>query len=183
MNRPTSLILKIAALMWLVVAAPLADAVAQQRQRVFFHASGENAKYIKQYAIDVPDMRGHHLRVYEIRRTFPTNPPIVNGLAIKEIWTRGMADYTEDNGHGTLYSEYLMENGDRFFSFASVVAHKIGEDDYLSNTVGYITGGTGKLDGIQGALKTTARTHPKAGTLEVDTEIQYTIDKSQDSPK
>jgi hypothetical protein len=183
MNRPTSLILKIAALMWLVVAAPLADAVAQQRQRVFFHASGENAKYIKQYAIDVPDMRGHHLRVYEIRRTFPTNPPIVNGLAIKEIWTRGMADYTEDNGHGTLYSEYLMENGDRFFSFASVVAHKIGEDDYLSNTVGYITGGTGKLDGIQGALKTTARTHPKAGTLEVDTELQYSIDKSQDSPK
>jgi len=67
----------------------------------------------------------------------------------------------------------LMENGDRFFSFASVVAHKIGEDDYLSNTVGYITGGTEKLDGIQGALKTTARTHPKAGTLEVDTEIQY----------
>lgn len=182
MNGPTSLILKSAALMWLVVASPIGDAVAQQRQRVFFHASGENSKYTKQYAIDVPDMPGHQVRIYEIRRAFPTNPPLVNGLAIKEIWTRGIADYTEDNGHGTLYSEYLMENGDRFFSFASVVAHRTGLDEFTSNTVGYITGGTGKLDGIQGVLRTTAKTHPKAGTLEVDTEIQYTVGTS-DVPK
>ena len=182
MHWPTSLILKSAALMWLVVASPIGDAVAQQRQRVFFHASGENSKYTKQYAIDVPDMPGHQVRIYEVRRTFPTNPPIVNGLAIKEIWTRGLADYTEDNGHGSLYSEYLMENGDRFFSFASVIAHRIGFDDFLSNTVGYITGGTGKLEGIEGVLRTTARTHPKAGTLEVDTEIQYSVGKS-DVPK
>jgi hypothetical protein len=93
-----------------------------------------------------------------------------------------MADYTEDNGHGTLYSEYLLENGDRFFSVASFVSHRTGPDEFLSNTVGYITGGTGKLAGIQGTLKTTAKTHPKAGTLEVDTEIQYTMDGS-DSPK
>jgi hypothetical protein len=182
MHWPTSLILKSAALMWLVVASSTGDAVAQQRQRVFFHASGENSKYTKQYAIDVPDMPGHQVRIYEVRRTFPTNPPIVNGLAIKEIWTRGIADYTEDNGHGSLYSEYLMENRDRFFSFASVIAHRVGFDDFLSNTVGYITGGTGKLEGIEGILRTTARTHPKAGTLEVDTEIQYSVGKS-DVPK
>ena len=103
-------------------------------------------------------------------------------MAIKEIWTRGMADYTEDNGHGSLYSEYLMENGDRFFSFASVIANRTGVDEFLSNTVGYITGGTGKLDGIQGVLRTTAKAHPKAGTLEVDTEIEYAVGTS-DVPK
>jgi hypothetical protein len=171
----TSLILKSAALMWFIAAPSIGDAGAQERQRIFFHASGENSKYTKQYAIDVPDMPGHQVRIYEIRRAFPIDPPKMNGLAIKEIWTRGMADYTEDNGHGSLYSEYVMENGDRFFSFASVNAQRIGFDDYLSNTVGYITGGTGQLERIEGVLRTTARTHPKAGTLEVDTEIQYSM--------
>jgi hypothetical protein len=63
MNWPISLILKSAALMWLVVASPIGDAVAQQRQRVFFHASGENSKYTQQYAIDVRDVPGHQVRV------------------------------------------------------------------------------------------------------------------------
>src|SRR4029453_5789498 len=98
MHWPTSLILKSAALTWLVVASPIGDAVAQQRQRVFFHASGENSKYTKQYAIDVPDMPGHQVRIYEIRRAFPTNPPLVNGLAIKEIWTPGMAASPQNKG-------------------------------------------------------------------------------------
>jgi hypothetical protein len=178
MNSPSSLILKSAALMWLVAASPIGDAVAQQRQRIFFHASGENSVYTQQYGVDVRDMPGHRLLVYEIRRTFPAYAPIVNGLAIKEIWTRGMADYTEENGHGTLYSEYLLENGDRFFSIASVIAHRTGLDEFRSNTVGRLSGGTGKVAGIEGTLVTTATTHPKAGTLEVDTEIQYTVGTS-----
>ena len=182
MNWPTSLILKSAALMWLMVAPPIGDAVAQQKQRVSFHASGENSKYTQQHAINVPDLRGHQVRIYEIRRAFPINPPIVNGVAIKEIWTRGTADFTEDNGYGTLYSEYLLENGDRFFSVTSFVAHRTEVDEFLANTVGYITGGTGKLAKIQGVLKTTAKTHPKAGTLEADTEIEYTVGAS-DSPE
>ena len=126
----------------------------------------------------MPDLPGHQVRIYEVRRTFPTDPPKVNGVAIKEIWTRGMADYTDDNGHGSLYSEYLMEDVDRFFSVTTVVAHRTGLDEFSSNTVGFITGGTGKLDGIQGTLHTTAKTHPKAGTLEVDTELQYSVGRS-----
>jgi hypothetical protein len=175
MNWRTSLILTSAALMGLVAASPGDSSAQQQRQRVSFSASGENSRFTQQYSIDVRDVPTHQVRIYEIRRAFPTDPPIVNGVPIKEIWTRGMADYTEDNGHGTLYSEYLLENGDRFFSVASFIAHRTGLDDLFANTVGYITGGTGTLVGIQGVLRTTATTHPKAGTLEVDTEIQYTM--------
>ena len=71
-----------------------------------------------------------------------------------------------------------MEDGDRFFSVTTVVAHRTGLDEFSSNTVGSITGGTGKLDGIQGTLNTKAKTHPKAGTLEVDTELQYSVGAS-----
>jgi hypothetical protein len=181
MKLPTSVILKSAALMSFVVVSS-GDSVAQQRQRVFFHASGENSAYTRQYAIDVRDIPGHQLLVYEIRRTFPTYPPIINGLAIKEIYTRGIADYNEENGHGTLYSEYLLENGDRFFSVASVVSHRTGVDEFRSNTVGRLSGGTGKVSGIEGVLVTTATTHPKAGTLDVDTEIQYSVG-TLDTPK
>jgi hypothetical protein len=173
-NLATSLILKTVTLICLAVAWP-GNAVAQERQRIFFSASQENSKFTQRYAIDLPDMRGHQVRVYEIRRTFPTNPPIVKAVAIQEIWTRGMADYTDYSGHGTLYSEYVLENGDRFFSVASFVAHRTGLDEFLSHTSGYITYGTGMLVGIEGVVRTTAKTHPKAGTLEVDTELQYSV--------
>lgn len=83
-----------------MTAALTSNAVSQERQRVFFRASGENALYTKQHALDVPDMPGHKVRLYAVRRAFPTNPPMINGLAIKEIFTRGIADYTEDNGNG-----------------------------------------------------------------------------------
>ena len=180
-NLATSLILKTVTLICLAVAWP-GNAVAQERQRIFFSASQENSKFTQRYAIDLPDMRGHQVRVYEICRTFPTHPPIVKAVAIKEIWTRGMADYTDYSGHGALYSEYVLENGDRFFSVASFVAHRTGLDEFLSHTAGYITHGTGMLVGIEGVVRTTAKTHPKAGTLEVDTELQYSVVRS-DSPK
>jgi len=180
-NPVTSLILKTVALICLAIVWP-GDAIAQERQRIFFSASQENSKFTQRYAIDLPDMRGHQVRVYEICRTFPTHPPIVKAMAIKEIWTRGMADYTDYSGHGTLYSEYVLENGDRFFSVASFVAHRTGLDEFLSHTAGYITHGTGMLVGIEGVVRTTAKTHPKAGTLEVDTELQYSVVRS-DPPK
>ena len=49
-------------------------------------------------AIDVADMPGHQLRAYEIHRTFPADPPVINGLALKEIWTSGVSDTVDQNG-------------------------------------------------------------------------------------
>ena len=38
-----------------------------------------NARYTQQHTIDVGDVPGHQVRVFEVRRTYPSNPPVING--------------------------------------------------------------------------------------------------------
>ncbi|MCP1846781.1 MULTISPECIES: hypothetical protein [unclassified Bradyrhizobium] len=99
-------ILSTAALLCLAVAVPMDDAFAQQTQRVSYKAGAENAKYTQQQFLDVGDVAGHQVRSFEIYRTFSTNPPVVNGLKIKETWTRGVSDYVDNNGPASIYNVY-----------------------------------------------------------------------------
>ena len=114
MNRLTTLGVTTAVLLCIVIGLPPVDAVAQEKQRVSFKISAENTKYTQQHSIEVGDVFGHHVRVYEIQRTFPDNAPVINGVALKEQWTRAISDYTDNNGPGTTYGTYVLENGDKF---------------------------------------------------------------------
>jgi hypothetical protein len=117
------------------------------------------------------------VRVYEISRTFPTNAPVINGVPLKEQWTRALSDYVDGNGTGTTYSIYTLENGDKFFTRAALVAHSSGGGKLTATTIATITGGTGKLAGMQGVIYTVNQADPKAGFNEGQTEIEYTIGK------
>ena|ERR1700730_2347199 len=86
------------ALLSLAVALP---AFAQQKQHISYKVSAENSKYTQQHVIDVGDVPGHQVRVYEIYRSFPNNAPVINGLKVKETWTRATSDYTDGNGTST----------------------------------------------------------------------------------
>ena len=119
MNRLTKLTVATAASLCLVTGLPSLEVRAQEKQRVSFKISAENTKYTQQHSIEVGDVSGHHVRVYEIKRTFPNNPPVINGVALKEQWTRAISDYTDNNGPGTTYGTYVLENGDKFFSRAN----------------------------------------------------------------
>jgi hypothetical protein len=152
------------------------DAIAQEKQQLSSKTSAENTRYTQQHMIDVGDFPGHQVRVYEIHRTFPSNAPVINGVAIKEQWTRGISDYTDNNGPGTTYGVYVLENGDKFFTRSSLVAQSTGSGKLTASTVGYITGGIGKFTGIKGIVRTVNTADPKAG-VNVQTEIEYTIAK------
>ena len=177
MNRLTKLTVTTAALLCLVTGLPPLGAVAQEKQRVSFKISAENTKYTQQHSIEVGDVAGHHVRVYEIQRTFPNNAPMINGVALKEQWTRAISDYTDNNGPGTTYGTYVLENGDKFFTRAALVAQNTGQGKLTATTVGYITSGTGKFSGMQGIIRTVNIADPKAGMNEGQTEIEYTIGK------
>ena len=176
MNQLTRLVAT-AALLCLVTGLPPVKAVAQEKQRASFKTSVENTKYTQQHSIEVGDVSGHHVRVYEIQRTFPNNVPVINGVALKEQWTRAISDYTDNNGPGTTYSVYVLENGDKFFSRTALVAQSTGAGKLTATTVGNITGGTGKFSGMQGVIRTVNIADPKAGVNEGQTEIEYTINK------
>ena len=177
MNRRTTLILASAALLCLAVALPAGDAEAQQKQKVSYQSPAANTKYTQQHAIEVEDVPGHILRVYEIHRTYPNNPPMINGVALKEQFTRGTSDQTDNNGVSINHNTYVLVNGDKFFTRGTTVAQNNGPGKSSNASSAYIVGGTGKLAGIQGVTRGKGASEPKAGINENQTEIEYWFSK------
>jgi hypothetical protein len=66
-----------------------------------------------------------------------------------------------------------LENGDKFFVRASLIAQSEGGGKLTATTVGTITGGTGKFAGMQGRTLGVAHADPKAGVNENQTTIEY----------
>jgi hypothetical protein len=120
MIRVTKLALTTITWMCVAVALPANDVLAQQR--LVFKVAAENTKYTQQHAIDVGDVSGHQVRLFEIHRTYPSDAPVINGMKIVESWTRGISDYTNNNGEGTIFGVYVLENGDKIFTRGSLVA-------------------------------------------------------------
>src|SRR5215831_18159155 len=90
------------------------SAWAQQKQKVSYKVTAENSKYTQRHTLDVGDESGHQLIMFEIHRTFPNNAPVINGLKLKETWSRGYADYIDSNGLSTNYTVYVLDNRDSF---------------------------------------------------------------------
>jgi len=163
----------------LAVALPTNDAAAQQTQRVSFKTPAANTKYTQQHFVDVGDVPGHQVRVFEIHRTFPNDPPVINGVKPKEQWTRGTSDYIDTNGTANNHVIYVMENGDKFFVRLSVLAQNNlnpdGSKKSTTSSTGPITGGTGKFTTIKGIVRSTNVFDPKAGFNDGQTEIEYSV--------
>jgi hypothetical protein len=165
-----------AALLCLAVALPGSSVLAQQKQQVSFKVPAENSKFTQQLTIEVGDTPNHVVRVFEIRYTFPNNAPVINGLKLVEEWDRGFGDRIDGSGPATIYTVYVMENGDKFFIRSVGVVQNTGGK--LTNTVvGNITGGTGKFAGIQGSTRSLANFNYNTGFVEPQIEIEYWIGK------
>ena len=172
MMRIPDLALSTITLMWLAILLPTNPAVAQER--LVFRVSAENTKYTQQNTIDVGDVAGHQVRIFEIKRVYPTNAPLIGGMKIVESWTRGSSDYTNNSGEARTYSIYVLENGDKFFTRGSLVAIQGPEARNLTAaTVGPITGGTGKLARINGMSRAITLANPQTGMNETQIEIDY----------
>jgi hypothetical protein len=149
------------------------DAWAQQKQKISYKVTAESAKYPQRHTLEVGDGPGHTLSLFEIHRTFPSNAPVINGVKVKEIWTRGYGDYVDNNGASHNYSVYVLENGDKFFTKATTMGQANAAGRRTTSSVGEITGGTGKLVGMRGMLRATGASEGKAGINETQAEIEY----------
>jgi hypothetical protein len=160
--------------LWLVAALPGSHALAQQKQHVSFKSPAENIRFTQQQNIDLRDVPNHIVRVYEGRTAFPiSNAPVVNGLKIVEEWDTGTGDRIDGNGPDIGYRVYVMENGDKFFArYIGNVQNNSGR--FTDTLFGPITGGTGKLVGIQGTIRAVTNFDFK-GVNERQTDIEYWI--------
>ena len=172
MMSVTKLTLTTIALSSLAVALPANNALAQER--LAFKVSAENTKYTQQNAIDVGDVSGHRVRLFEIHRTYPSKAPEINGMKIVESWSRGISDYTNNNGEAITYGVYVLENGDKFFTRGTSVTVQSPESSNLTvTTVGPIMGGTGKLARINGMARMSTSANPSTGLNETQVDLEY----------
>jgi hypothetical protein len=128
----------------------------------------------------VGDVGGHHVRVFEILRTFPKDPPIIGGLALKEEWNRGVSDYTDNSGAASFYGVTCWKTGDKFFAYSTAVSRKAGAG-LSAVTVGRITGGTGKFANMRGTIYTVRTADPAAAINERQTEVEYVLGLETDA--
>jgi hypothetical protein len=177
MNRAVLTTLTVVSAFCLQLPLAIDQAAAQQKQQVSFKSLAANTKYTQQTAVDVGDVPGHQVRVFELHRAYPGDAPMVAGLKLTEMWTRGITDFTDGTGSSTTYSVYVMENGDKFFSRTTLVAQSLGSGKFTTTAAGPILGGTGKLAGIGGMVRTNGTAQPTAGVNDNETNIEYWIAK------
>lgn len=157
------------------VAFSAGEASAQQKQHVTYVTPPENIKITQQHVIDVGDVPGHQVRVFEQHRTYPNDAPLINGLRLVESWHRGITDYTDRNGPGTVYVVYMLENGDKFFCLEHVLSQNIGTGN-VTAVAGPITGGTGKFIGVRGTTRLLNTPAPNSNVNQSRTEFEYWIE-------
>jgi hypothetical protein len=137
----------------------------------------EKSKYTKQYIIDATDVPGHQIRIFEIHRTSPSEGAKYDGLRVVEEWIHGYSDYIDGNGDAWGYSTIVLENGDKIFTRYRGVSHTTvdasGSRRSVFTGVGHLVAGTGRVRGIEGALRATAIFDLKAGYNETRLEGQY----------
>ena len=160
----------------LLFAFGASSALAQQK--VSYKVGAENSKYTQRQMLEVGDEPGHTVGVFEIHRTFPGDAPVIAGSKVKETWTRGYSDYpANNNGLSTNYTTYVLESGDRFTTHSQTMGHANAEGKRTTVGVGRIIGGTGKLAGIHGFVRTNGISDGKRNFNETSTEIEYWLAK------
>jgi len=157
------------------------QADAQEKHRYSFKTPPGVAKYTQQHVIDVGDVPGHQVRIYEIQTKYTAEAPAYDGVKVVEVWTRGISDYTNGSGHAQNYAVNLMANGDKIFSHSEILTHTLvnadGSRASKFTTVVTLTGGTGKFKGIRGTLRSAGQTDFKIGTSGVEAEGEYWFEK------
>jgi hypothetical protein len=170
MTRNT-LALTVAALC-LAISLP---AFAQEKHQVSYKTSAETSKYTQQLNLNPADVPNHVVRAFELHRV-PSNPAVINGVKLVEDTSWGLTDLVDGNGSATVYTVFALENGDKFFARAAlVIENTVGK--LTATQVGRITGGTGKLTGIQGSTRVVTHFDIHSGFNEAQTNIEYSIGK------
>jgi hypothetical protein len=170
--------LVMAALLCLAVALSGSNVLAQQKQQVSFKVPAENSKFIVSQNVDVGDVPNHIVRLFDTHLMLPNNAATINGLRLTEMWQRGTTDIIDGNGSGINYFVFVAENGDKFFVRNATIALS-SSGKITATTVGHITGGTGRMAGIQGVVRQVVNFDPRPGGVPGDGqyEIEYSISK------
>jgi len=159
----------------------ISQATAQERCRMSWEVPAANTTYTQQHALDVGDVAGHQVRIYELRRTFPDGTRTCEGIKLVEEWTRGYSDYTDRNGRVWGYRVITLENGDKIFAEFSGVSQTSGGSEgarrSVATSVATYTGGTGRYQGIRGIQRDSIAFDPGKNVNQARSEAEYWFER------
>ena len=172
--------------LWVIIAVSLLSCptqvvVANEKCKIVTANPASDTEYSEQYVIDVDDMPGHQIRIFEIHNLY--KDPIENceGLLLVERISWGNSDYTNGVGRVWGYQISIFHNGDKIFSNWSGISQKLtipqdGATGLFTGTI-TITGGTGVNKGVRGTGVERAYFNPSTGYNEADHMIEYWVDE------
>ena len=161
----------------------VSGAWSQQKQpvSVAFSAPPGAATYTQEHLIDVGDVPGHMVRVFEIHFDYQNIDLSFGGVKVKEAWVRGASDYTNGTGTASNYVITVLADGNMLFSKEAVVTQATPNPDgskaLKASFVDTFVGGTGKFKGIRGQLRGSAVRAPGAKTITNDVTGEYWIEE------
>ena len=164
-----------------VIGVAVCPTSGQEKHKYSFSAPPGTSVYTQQHAIDVGDVPGHQVRIFEIRAKYTNDAPVYAGVKVAEGWTRASSDLTNGSGRSSGYGISIFENGDKIFSRFETLVHTVVDADgsrkssYTSVTT--LTGGTGKFSTIRGTLRGAGSTDFRTGLSGVKTEGEYWFEK------
>ena len=157
------------------------EAWSQQKQSVSYSIPSGAARYTQEHLIDVGDVPGHQVRVFEIHTDYQNINVSFAGVKVKEAWVRGASDYTNGTGTAANYTLWILEDGNKLFARDAVVGHASvaadGSKALKYSSVNTFTGGTGKFRGIRGQLRANSVRVPGAKTITTDIVGEYWIEE------
>lgn len=103
--------------------------------------------------IDVPDVPGHQIRVYELHYVYPKNGMVIDGVQVKESTTYGSSDYTNWTGLFNVYSVFMLEDGNKIFARGGGATQTASDGRRSYSFTTQIIGGTGRFTAIRGQLQ------------------------------
>jgi len=156
-------------------------AIAQQKQSLSYSKTSSDSRYTQEHMIDVGDVPGHQVRIYEITWSFKKDELAFGGVAVKEQWVRGMSEYTNWSGPATTYSVYVLEDGNKVFGRGTVTSQMTtnadGSKALRFSSVENFVGGTRKFTGIRGQTQTNGTRVPGEKALTIQAAGEYWIEQ------
>jgi len=146
---------------------------AQQKYTVTQAPESDIGQYVNEHAIEVGDVPGHRLRVYEIHHDYPKRDNVLAGVVVKEMVSRCTSDYINGSGANTCYNVFTLEDGNKVFSRLTGTAQSDSAGRTKSMFVENFIGGTGKFKGIRGQTRGNTERAPGTTSLKVDVNGEY----------
>ena len=157
------------------------QAFAQQKHKFSYERSADTSEYTQQQRIDVGDVPGHQIRVYELKAVYPDDSVKFLDVSVKEEWNRAFSDYINTNGRHFGYCVYVLKNGDkihcRIDGTTQAIVNADGAKSITFLGVTTLIGGTGKFRGIRGTLRYSGFYDPVANRSGDKTDGEYWIEE------